>query len=724
MKEKFTIKGMGCAACSAKIEKNVGAMKGVERAEVNLLANSMIVSFDEAVLSATDIINEVKESGYEAEEADEESHRPQTGEIGKEHIGEMRRRFIISLVFMIPLFYISMGHMMGLPVPEFMNPHSNERGFYLVQLLLTVPIVAVNYKYYTVGLRMLFKRSPNMDSLIAVGSAASLVLLYFESAGMILTLVTLGKFLEAKAKGKTGAAIQKLIDLAPKEATVIRDGAEVKVPLAEIRVGDVIAVKPGEGIPVDGMVISGETSVDESALTGESMPVDKKAGDQVSSATVNRSGYFTFEAVKVGEDTTLSQIVRLVEEASSSKAPIAKLADRVSGVFVPVVMGIAAVAIAVWLVAGMDVSRALTIGISVLVISCPCALGLATPVAIMVGTGRGAEHGILIKSAEALEQAHKIHSVVLDKTGTITESKPRVSDFIALDDAFDLRLAAALEKYSEHPLGQAVVKEAVELDLELPDAENFQAVSGRGIRAVLGGVEYLAGNEEFLLENHISVDFEDKMKLAQEGKTVIYFAEAGEAGRLIGIVALRDKPKATSREAIEKIENMGIDVTMLTGDNKITAEAIRKEMGIDKVVAQVMPEDKEKVIGQLQQEGGKVVAMVGDGINDAPAIIKADVGIAIGAATDIAIDSADVILVKNDLRDVARTISLSRATIKNIKENLFWAFFYNVLGIPLAAGALYPFTGWLLNPMFAAAAMSLSSVCVVGNALRLRRARL
>lgn len=738
MKKKYNVMGMGCAACSARIEKSIGAMPGVERVEVNLLANSMVVNYDEKILSSGDIINEVRASGYDAEEAEEESDRGSETEIGKEHTEEMKRRFLISLIFMVPLFYISMGHMVGFPIPEIIWPHRSQTAFYIVQALLTIPVTAVNYKYYTVGFRMLFKRSPNMDSLIAVGSAASIVLFYFESAGMILTLVTLGKWLEARAKGKTGSAIEKLINLAPKEAAVLRDGKEEMVPLAQIKVGDVIAVRPGESIPVDGIILSGETAVDESALTGESLPVDKKTGDNVSSATVNKSGYFTLKAVKVGSDTTLAQIIRLVEEAGSSKAPIAKLADEVAGIFVPVVMCIAAVAAIVWIITGVGISQALTIGISVLVISCPCALGLATPVAIMVGTGKGAENGILIKSAESLEQAHKINSVVLDKTGTITEGKPRLTDIVSLNEGFDLSAAAALEKYSEHPLGQAVVKAAVDKDLKIPDAESFVAVSGRGIRAVLDGRKYISGNREFMEENGIDADFDDSRRLAEEGKTVIYFAETDDAvngistdkimsnrgGRLLGAAALRDEPKPTSREAVEKLESMNIDVTMLTGDNAVTAEAIRREMGIDNVVAQVMPQDKEKAIDDLQNEKGRVVAMVGDGINDAPAIIKSDVGIAIGAATDIAIDSADIILVKNDLRDVAKTIVLSRATIKNIKENLFWAFFYNVLGIPLAAGVLYPITGWLLDPMFAAAAMSLSSVCVVTNALRLKRLKL
>ena len=738
MKKKYNVTGMGCAACSARIEKSIGAMPGVERVEVNLLANSMVVNYDEKILSSGDIINEVRDSGYDAEEAEEESDRGSETEIGKEHTEEMKRRFLISLIFMVPLFYISMGHMVGSPIPEIISPHRSQTAFYIVQALLTIPVTAVNYKYYTVGFRMLFKRSPNMDSLIAVGSAASIVLFYFESAGMILTLVTLGKWLEARAKGKTGSAIEKLINLAPKEAAVLRDGKEEMVPLAQIKVGDVIAVRPGESIPVDGIILSGETAVDESALTGESLPVDKKTGDNVSSATVNKSGYFTLKAVKVGSDTTLAQIIRLVEEAGSSKAPIAKLADEVAGIFVPVVMCIAAVAAIVWIITGVGISQALTIGISVLVISCPCALGLATPVAIMVGTGKGAENGILIKSAESLEQAHKINSVVLDKTGTITEGKPRLTDIVSLNEGFDLSAAAALEKYSEHPLGQAVVKAAVDKDLKIPDAESFVAVSGRGIRAVLDGRKYISGNREFMEENGIDADFDDSRRLAEEGKTVIYFAETDDAvngistdkimsnrgGRLLGAAALRDEPKPTSREAVEKLESMNIDVTMLTGDNAVTAEAIRREMGIDNVVAQVMPQDKEKAIDDLQNEKGRVVAMVGDGINDAPAIIKSDVGIAIGAATDIAIDSADIILVKNDLRDVAKTIVLSRATIKNIKENLFWAFFYNVLGIPLAAGVLYPITGWLLDPMFAAAAMSLSSVCVVTNALRLKRLKL
>ena len=718
MNKKYDIKGMGCAACSARIEKCVGAMNGVQKVEVNLLANSMVVNFDEKVCSSQDIMNTVSEAGYEAFEDEEEAHRKDPSEITKEHAGEMKNRFIVSLIFAVPLFIISMGSFI------------DEPALYIVQALLVAPIIAVNYKYFTVGFSLLLRRSPNMDTLVAVGSAAAVLITYFESAGMILTLVTLGKYLEARAKGKTGEAIEKLIAMAPETATVRRGEDTREIPLEEIRIGDTVIVKPGESIPVDGVITNGTTVIDESALTGESIPVDKTVGDEVSSATVNMSGYIEFEASRIGSDTTLSQIIKLVDEAGSSKAPIARTADKVAGIFVPTVIGIALLAFFIWLAACGDVMRAATVGISVLVISCPCALGLATPVAIMVGTGKGAENGILIKSAEALEQAHKIDTVVLDKTGTITVGKPQVTDIIPLDDEFDIFTAAAIEKYSTHPLAKAILAAALEKPGEVPEPDKYEEIPGRGVCAVIGGKTYIAGNEAYMEAKGVEPEFEEGHALAAHGKTVVYFAaldseeDYPDGGDLIGIIALRDAPKPTSLKAVSMLENMGIDVIMLTGDNYETSNAIKKEVGIDRVIAQVLPQDKDKVIENIQNNGEKIVAMVGDGINDAPAIIRSDVGVAIGSGSDIALDSANVVLVRDDLTDVARMIRLSRAVITNIKQNLFWAFFYNVLGIPIAAGVLYPLTGWLLNPMIGAACMSLSSVCVVSNALRLRKLKL
>ncbi len=631
---------------------------------------------------------------------------------------------------------------MGWPLPQALSAASNPVLYYGLQIALVAPIIIVNKKYYTVGIPMLLRGGPNMDSLIAVGSIAAVAMMYFESAGMILTLVTLGKYLEAKSKGRTGEAIERLMKLAPEKVTVIRDGEEFIIGIEAVRIGDIVAVKPGERIGVDGVIISGETAVDESALTGESIPADKKPGDTVLAATINKSGYFTFEATKIGSDTTLAQIISLVEDAGASKAPIAKLADKVAGVFVPVVMSIALAATIIWLLAGMGISFAISIGISVLVISCPCALGLATPVAIMVGTGKGAENGILIKSAEALELAHKVDTVVLDKTGTITEGKPRVTDIVLAAtaetaepaataraaEAALLALAASIEMRSEHPLASAIMAEAEKRGLALRQPESFEAVSGRGVKARIDGSSYIAGNRAFMEECgvELSAEFTQKItELAEEGKTPLIFARLGETNhsRVIGAVSAADRPKETSRRAIEEFEKMGLEVIMLTGDNKRTAEAIRKELGISRVIAEVLPGEKDAEIKRLQSEGKKV-AMIGDGINDAPAITRADVGIAIGAATDIAIESADIVLMKSDLTDAVKAIRLSRMTIRNIKQNLFWAFFYNSLGIPVAAGALYPALGITLNPMIGAAAMSLSSVFVVTNALRLRKLEL
>ena len=663
----------------------------------------------------------------------------------------MKRRMVWSFVFLVPLFYISMGHMMGAPLPAFLVGHENAVAFGLTQLLLTLPIMYINDKYYKVGFKTLWNRAPNMDSLIAVGSSAAVIYgvfaiyqmgyglghgdmdrvakyhmdLYFESAGMILALITLGKFLETRSKGRTSEAISRLMDLAPKTATVIRDGVETEIPVEDVQVGDRVAVRPGQSIPVDGVILEGRSAVDESALTGESIPVDKSPGDKVAAASINKSGFFTFEASRVGEDTTLAQMIRLVEEASASKAPIAKLADKVSGVFVPVVMAIALISAAAWLVTGHTATQALTAGVAVLVISCPCALGLATPVAIMVGTGKGAENGILIKSAEALETLHTIDTVVLDKTGTLTQGRPVVTDILPVDAAQVkeddlLWIAYCLEKPSEHPLAAAIVEEAERRDLRLVQVNGFEAIHGRGVRAELEGRVRFGGNRAMMEQSGVDLDewAAKADELAAQGKTPLYFADETD-GKLLGVIAVADTPKPSSKDAVAAFKELGLEVVMLTGDNKRTAHAIGRELGVTSVLAEVLPQDKERKIASLQAEGKKV-AMVGDGINDAPALARAEVGLAIGAGTDVAIESADIVLMKSDLLDVAAAVGLSRATIRNIRQNLFWAFFYNSLGIPLAAGVFYAALSWQLNPMFAAAAMSLSSVTVVTNALRLR----
>ena len=751
MKQKFNITGMTCSACSAHVEKAVNKLEGVEKAEVNLLANSMVAQFDESRLTVQDIIQAVEDAGYGASLPQEKGTAAAPKERGNGMEGElaaMKHRLVWSFVFLIPLFYISMGHMLGAPLPSFLTGMENALAFGLTQLLLTLPILYLNDKYYKVGFKTLCHGAPNMDSLIAVGSAAAVVYgvfaiyqmgyglghgdmelveryhmdLYFESAGMILTLITLGKFLETRSKGKTSEAITRLMDLAPTTAHVLRDGEEVEIPVEEVRVGDKVAVRPGQSIPVDGVIVEGNSAVDESALTGESIPADKGPGDKVAAATLNKSGYFVFEASRVGEDTTLAQMIRLVEEASASKAPIAKLADKVAGVFVPVVMAIAAVTALVWfVVSGYDGTKALTAGVAVLVISCPCALGLATPVAIMVGTGKGAENGILIKSAEALEKLHTVDTVVLDKTGTLTRGEPVVTDILPGEDMDEeglLTLAACLEAPSEHPLATAIVAESKKRKLPQARVEEFSAVHGRGVRACLKGRSFLGGNRAMMEEAGVDLGgFAQKAEeLAGQGKTPLYFADET---KVLGLVAVADTPKPTSAAAVAAFRKLGMDVVMLTGDNQRTADAIGKELGVTQVMAQVLPQDKERKVRELQDQGKKV-AMVGDGINDAPALARADVGMAIGAGTDVAMESADIVLMKSDLLDAAAAVELSRATIRNIKENLFWAFFYNSLGIPLAAGVFYHWTQWQLNPMFAAAAMSLSSVCVVSNALRLR----
>ncbi|NLI89145.1 MAG: copper-translocating P-type ATPase [Epulopiscium sp.] len=751
MNQKFDVTGMTCASCSANVEKTLSKLEGVNSVNVNLLSNSVTVDYDSDVMDNAKIIKTIEDAGYGASEVVKDNKQAKKAEdntsLIDNEIKDLKIRVIVSFIFLIPLMYVSMGEMFNMPFPSWLSGTENALSFAFTQLLLTIPVVYVNITYYKVGFKTLFHRTPNMDSLIALGSGAALVYgifaiyrigyglghnelaivdqyagdLYFEAVAMILALITLGKLLETRAKGKTSEAISKLMDLAPKTASVIRDGQEIEIPIEEVEIDEVIIVRPGQSVPVDGVIIEGSSSVDQSALTGESIPVEKHEGDTVISATINKTGSFKFKAKKVGDDTTLSQIIQLVEDASSSKAPIAKMADKVSAIFVPVVLVIAVLATIVWLLMGQSFEFAMSIGIAILVIACPCALGLATPVAIMVGTGRGASNGILIKSAQALETLHEVESVVLDKTGTITEGKPVVTDIITSDSINErdlLHIAAAIEGPSEHPLAEAIVQKAKEEGLSFKEAEDFNAIPGRGIIAVVDDEEYIAGNLALMEEEDIDVgSLKDKSdEFATEGKTPLYFADGY---KVLGIIAVADVVKPTSRKAIENFKKMGIDVTMLTGDNEKTAEAIRKQLDIDKVISEVLPQDKEEEIRKIQ-ESGKKVAMIGDGINDAPALARADVGIAIGAGTDIAIESADIVLMKSDLLDAVTAIQLSHATIKNIKQNLFWAFFYNSLGIPLAAGIFYTSLGWKLNPMFGAAAMSLSSVFVVTNALRLK----
>ena len=758
-KERFDVTGMTCSACSARVEKAVSGLEGIGEVSVNLLTNSMQLSYDEAKLDARDIIRAVEEAGYGASVKDWTPGGRESAETSEEkpmerEVRAMGQRLLWSIVFLIPLMYIAMHHMLlewfGIPVPqvvkEVFHGPENAIAFSFSQFLLLLPIMYLNRKYYIHGFRNLFRRAPNMDSLVGMGSMAAALFgafavfrmgwglghgdmvlveeystnLYFESAGMIVTLITLGKYLEARAKGKTGEALAKLMELAPREATVIRKGREIVVPVEQLAPGDEILVRPGERLPADGVVLSGQTSIDESAITGESMPVFKKAGDAVTSATLNKAGAIHFRADRVGSDTTISQIVRLVDEASASKAPIAKLADRIAGVFVPAVILIAAAAAGIWLFMGASVEFAFSIAISILVISCPCALGLATPVAIMVGTGKGAENGILIKSGEALETAHAIDIVVMDKTGTLTEGKPRVTDVLAfgMDERELIAWAAGMERGSEHPLAEAVLSHAKEKGIVPVSAEGFQAIFGKGIRAEVEGTFCLAGNEQLMKEHGIDVSAhaKDLERLADEGKTPLLFARDG---RLMGILAAADTEKASSLQAVREFQSMGIEAVMLTGDNERTAEAVRRRLGITKAVAGVLPARKEQEIAKLQAEGHRV-AMIGDGINDAPALARADLGIAIGAGTDVAMESADAVLMKSDLLDAVSAIKLSKAVLRNIKENLFWAFIYNIIGIPLAAGLLYPAFGIKLSPMIDAAAMSMSSVCVVMNALRLR----
>ena len=738
----FAIEGMTCSSCAQTVEKTAKHLAGVKDAAVNLATEKLVVQFNPGAVQAREIIEAVKEVGYSAKifTSSKENTTEEADKKAK-HLKDIWTRFIGSAIFTVPLLYLAMGDMIGLPTPSFLNPMENSVTFATLQLLLTIPVMYFGRSFFIVGFRTLFKGHPNMDSLVALGTSAAFLYsvystilvyqgdahaamnLYYESAAVILTLITLGKYFESVSKGKTSEAIKKLMGLAPKTANVMRDGVEVEIAIEDVQTGDILVVRPGEKIPVDGTVVEGSSAIDESMLTGESLPVEKKIGDSVVGASINKTGSFKFEATKVGEDTTLSQIIHLVEEAQGSKAPIAQLADKVSGVFVPIVIVLAILAGLAWFLFGQESwVFALTITISVLVIACPCALGLATPTAIMVGTGKGAENGVLIKSGDALETTHKIETIVFDKTGTITEGKPVVTDLLTYQGMTEeglLTLAAAAEVGSEHPLGQAIIERAKENGLVLPESNNFNAIPGHGIQVFVEGQKVLFGNQKLMAENNIPLTNEvaDAQKLAMDGKTPMYLALENQ---LVGIVAVADTVKASSQAAIARLHKMGLEVAMITGDNHQTAQAIAKQVGIDRVFSEVLPEDKAKEVKKIQSEGKKV-AMVGDGINDAPALAQADVGIAIGTGTDVAIESADIVLMRGDLNDVPTAIELSRATIKNIRENLFWAFAYNVLGIPVAMGILYAFGGPLLNPMLAGAAMSFSSISVVLNALRLKR---
>ena len=769
--DKFDVGGMTCAACQTHVDRAVSKLDGVQSVAVNLLAGSMLVDYDPAQVSPDDICTAVDRAGYSASPVDEGtgatgSNGSTQARSGAAHMesptkkleaaaSAMRTRLIVSIVFLIPLFYIGMGHMLGWPLPGIFTDHTHSMTLALTELVLLIPIVYVNDAYFINGFKSLAHGAPTMDALIAVGATASISWslyamfvmadqlatgqvheammtgmdnLYFESAGTILSLVTVGKYLETRSKSKTGGAIEALIDLAPKTATVVaEDGSETTVDVDSILPGQVLRVRPGESIPVDGVVLEGSSAVDESALTGESIPVEKAAGDTVNAATVNRTGSFTFRATRVGAETSLAKIIQLVEDANATKAPIARMADKVAGVFVPVVFVISAATFAVWTALTGSINEALTSAVAVLVISCPCALGLATPVAIMVGTGKGAEMGVLFKSAEALENLRSVGTVVLDKTGTVTRGKPAVTDIVvaaradgspAMSEKALLKLAAALERSSEHPLAEAIMAECEARGIVARMVEDFVAVPGRGVTAREGQNVIAAGNVRLMDELGVTVPAGLAEQFASEGKTPLFFAKNGE---LVGTIAVADEVKETSAEAITALRKLGVDVRMLTGDNRVTAEAIARRVGLNskQVIADVLPADKERHVRELQDAGGKV-AMVGDGINDSPALARADVGLAIGTGADIAKEGADVVLMRSDLMDVARAIELSRATIRNIKQDLFWALFYNGIGIPLAAGVFFPLTGWQLSPMFGAAAMSLSSVCVVSNALRLK----
>lgn len=776
-KNKFNIQGMTCSSCQAHVQKAVENLNGIKNVNVNLLSNSMIVEYDEKTLNDKKIIEAVKNEGYGATLAIN-SQKDKIQNDNENTLNSMKKRLIISICFWIPLMYVAMYHMFydlfGIPVPKLINDlfHGPENAitFGFTQILLLIPIIYVNRNYFIIGFKRLFKLSPNMDSLIAIGSFSAIIYgiyaiymigfglghnnlelvsrfsndLYFESAGTILTLITVGKYLETKSKGKTSEAINKLINLAPKTAIVLKNEKEIEVEVKDIKKEDIIIIKPGYSIPVDGIIIEGESSIDESTITGESIPTQKSINDKVISGTINKNGYFKMKATEVGDDTTLAQIIKLVEEAANSKAPISRLADKVSGVFVPIVITIALLATIFWLINGQSFEFALSIGIAVLVISCPCALGLATPVAIMVGTGKGAELGILIKSAESLELLHKVDTVVLDKTGTITQGKPKVIDIITNQDLINevmsqknkvkvvlnknndltsknnlLKIAGSLEKNSEHPLAEAIIEKTRENNLNLYEVKDFEAISGRGVRGKIDNIEYFGGNLAFMQENNVKL--EDVLlkaeELSKQGKTLLYFAKEN---RLLGIIAVADTIKPTSKIAISELKKKNLEVIMITGDNKNVAESIGKNLEIDKVISEVMPQDKEREVTKLQASG-KRVAFVGDGINDSPALVRSDVGIAISSGTDIAVESADIVLINDDLLSVVSAISLSKKVINNIKMSLFWAFFYNIIGIPVAAGLFYLSFNLKLNPMIGAAAMSLSSVCIVLNALRLKK---
>lgn len=744
-KEFFNITGMTCASCSARVEKTVSKLEGIDSVSVNLLTNSMEVNFDESKINTQNIISAVTNAGYGANIKNKQTAKKEMSP-ADDDVKSAKHRLIASIIFLIPLFYISMGHMMGMPLPDFMHGTENALTFAFTQFLFTIPIVFINFHYFKNGFKNLFKLSPNMDSLIAIGSTAAIVYgilaiyrigwglgnndiglvnqysmdLYFESAGTILTLITLGKFLESKAKRKTTDAITKLINLKPQTATVIRNGNTIEISVEDVVTNDIVSIKQGSTIPVDGVIVKGSCTVDESVITGESMPVEKTVGDNLIGATINKSGYVEIKATRVGENSTLNQIIKLVEEASATKAPVAKAADKISGVFVPAVITIAVISTAIWLMTGAPVEFALSTGIAVLVISCPCALGLATPTAIMTGTGRSAQMGILIKSAEALETSGEINTVVLDKTGTITRGKPQVTDVtaISVNQGELIDIAVSLEELSEHPLANAIVEYGNSIGYNKLTVNNFTSYGGMGVSADINGEKIFAGNIKLMQGNNIDIaKYQSSINdFASQGKTPLIFSKNSI---IIGIIAVADVIKESSKQAVKELQGMNINVVMLTGDNQATANAIGKACNITNVIAEVLPQDKETKVRQLQAEGHKV-AMVGDGINDAPALAKADVGVAIGAGTDIAIDSADVVLVKSNLIDIVKLIQLSRKTMLNIKENLFWALIYNSLGIPLAAGAFYNILGWKLNPMYGAAAMCVSSVCVVLNALRLR----
>lgn len=733
------IGGMTCASCAAAVEKEIKKLKGIEEVNVNIATEKANVKYNPYETRISEIKSAIKKAGYEALEIQAGDQVDAEKEKRQKEIKTLWKKFIVSAIFTVPLLYIAMGHLIGLTLPEFIEPSKNPFNFALTQLILTIPVVIAGNKFYTVGFKTLIRRSPNMDSLIAIGTAAAILYgiygtiqiaggdlqyandLYFETAGVIITLILLGKYLESVTKGKTSEAIKKLMGLQPKTAVVIHDGKEMTIPIEEVEVGDIVLVKPGEKIPVDGNVVEGHTSVDESMLTGESIPVEKNVGDKVIGASINKNGTIKFKATKVGKDTALAQIIKLVEDAQGSKAPIAKLADIISGYFVPVVIVIAILSGLAWyFLGGATGIFALTIFIAVLVIACPCALGLATPTAIMVGTGKGAEYGVLIKGGVPLETTHKIKTIVFDKTGTITEGKPKVTDIVVSEGYSEdelLELAGSAEKGSEHPLGEAIVKGAEEKGLEFKKIDKFEAIPGHGIEVKIENKDILLGNKKLMTDRKIKITLQDESdRLANEGKTPMFIAIDG---KLAGIIAVADTVKESSAAAIKQLHDMGIEVAMITGDNKRTADAIARQVGIDIVLAEVLPQDKANEVKKLQDRGKKV-AMVGDGINDAPALAQADVGIAIGSGTDVAMESADVVLMKSDLMDVVTAIQLSKATIRNIKQNLFWAFAYNTAGIPIAAGLLYIFGGPKLNPMFAAAAMALSSVSVLTNALRLK----